>query len=393
MDRRKYLFDKYKNNEHSLNEEEELLDLFCAESESSLLKDYIYEAHIDDFEDSQELDSAVNEVYQDLQQEIFKKSNTPVKKLKLTWLTIAASISIIAGLGWFYIVHNVIPQDQIQVHSGPITTGKQGATLTLANGKKINLSSAVSGELAKEAGVEITKSTDGQLVYELKYKGNGPSKVNILSTSRGETYQLRLPDGSLVWLNAASSLTYSAALIENGKRVVSLSGEGYFEIAKDKVHPFVVKTDRQNIEVLGTHFNLSNYPDDISIKTTLLEGSVRVIPNFMAPDGNKLKEIILKPGEQAVLKYQTIDVREASIDEVVAWKNGYFIFDHDNIRAIMKKISRWYDIDVEFVGEVPDVQFVGAVSRYENINQVLNKLQLTKQVQFKVIGRRILIMP
>lgn len=296
---------------------------------------------------------------------------------------VAAVAVVVFGVGLLYNGFNPKPQTQEFAYKNNIAPGKQGATLTLASGEKIRLTDAANGELAKEAGVVITKSASGQLIYEIKGSDAQSNKINTLSTAKGETYQLRLPDGSLVWLNAASSLTYAANLNERGKRRVKLNGEGYFEIAKDKAHPFVVETRGQQLEVLGTHFNVSGYADESVTKTSLLEGSVQI-------NG----KTVLKPGEQASLNVGgKITVEQVDVDKAVAWKNGKFVFQEENIESIMRKLARWYNVEIVYQGDFSQRTFVGTISRYDDISKILDKISFTNAVRFKIEGRRIYVMP
>lgn len=264
-----------------------------------------------------------------------------------------------------------------------IAPGKVGATLTLANGKKIRLADAANGQLAEESGVVITKSADGQLIYHIEGRDSAISQINTLTTAKGETYQVHLPDGSLVYLNAASSLSYNTSLAENGKRMVQLSGEGYFEIAKDKLHPFVVKTDKEEIEVLGTHFNVNSYADDEVKKTTLLEGSVR----FSALGVSKM----LKPGQQARLSNGRIRVDEVDTDVAVAWKNNEFLVESERIQTIMKMVERWYNVEVIYVGAQSNERFSGGVSRFDKVSKVLDIVESTGEAHFEIKGRKIYV--
>lgn len=310
----------------------------------------------------------------------------PTKKLNSTlWPRIAAAAAIIiaVGAGLFYFNQRPTIAEQNHIVKNDIPPGHQGATLTLANGKKIKLADAVNGQLAKEAGVVITKSANDQLVYEIKETGTEPTnKINILSTAKGETYQVRLPDGTLVSLNAASSLEYPANFNSLKERRVKLTGEGYFEVAKDKAHPFVVTTSKQEVEVLGTHFNINSYRDEPVSKTTLLEGSVRVNDNT-----------ILKPGEQAnVLPDAKVEVAIVDVTKVVAWKNGRFMFENESIESIMRKLARWYNVEVIFQDDVRDIPFTAFISRSDNISKILNKITYTQNIHFKIEGRRITVM-
>lgn len=298
---------------------------------------------------------------------------------------IAAAIVFLALGVYFFNYKNKTGTNSADLAIQDVIPGNVGATLTLANGKKIKLSDAVNGELAKEAGVTISKSADGKLVYELKGSDTDPDKINILSTAKGETYQVRLPDGSLVYLNAASSLTYSTSLVENGKRIVRLSGEGYFEIAKDKAHPFIVKTDKQQVEVLGTHFNINCYPDEPDTKTTLVEGSVKV--------SNNQHVNILNPNQQSSSTDRGISIKNVNAEDEISWKEGIFLFQDETLASIMRRISRWYDVDVVFADGVDkNQQLGGGISRYNNVSVVLEMLESTTNIHFKIEGRRIFVM-
>ncbi|WP_342331914.1 FecR domain-containing protein [Pedobacter sp. FW305-3-2-15-E-R2A2] len=303
-------------------------------------------------------------------------------------LVAAASILIFIGIG-FYFYQNYDPLIPTASSQHDIAPGGNKAFLTLANGKRITLTDAKNGELAEQSGVKITKAADGQLVYTVSNVSNENNKkaYNTIETPRGGTYQVRLPDGTKVWLNAASTLRFpsSFARLVN-RRVELLSGEAYFEVAKDKKHPFIVQTDRQDVEVLGTHFNINNYPDEASVKTTLLEGSIKIRNKF------SLESKILKPNQQAAFTKEEINVTNVDAEEAIAWKNGLFTFDNESIESVMRKIARWYNVDVEFKSKNKDQVFSGTISRFENVSKVLEKLELTGGVHFKIEERRILVM-
>lgn len=315
---------------------------------------------------------------------LLAQQKAPPQKIVSIWSRIsgiAAAVMLIAfGIYFFSLKNN----KGDATYANDIAPGKIGATLTLTNGKKILLTNAANGEIAKEAGIMITKSANGELVYEIIGAANDPDKTNTLTTANGETYQLRLPDGSLVFLNAASSLTYSTSLTVLGKRTVTLRGEAYFQVAKDKAHPFIVKTKKQEIEVLGTHFNVDSYGDDLVEKTTLLEGSVRI-----SSAGGKA---ILKPGEQGRLEGGAIRVAEVDTDLAIAWKNGLFVFDDEPLQNVMRRVSRWYDVQVSYEGVDKNERYGGSVSRYDNVSKVLKKLELTGGIHFKIEGRNITVM-
>lgn len=307
-------------------------------------------------------------------------------KAKL-WRGIAVAAAVAAcvfGVVIFYYQQSDKHEVQTEIAvSRDVAPGKQGATLTLAGGKKIRLADAANGQLARQPGVTVSKLANGQLVYELtSSEGTDPAAVNTLSTAKGETYQLRLPDGSMVWLNAASSLTYAANLLEGGQRRVKLNGEAYFEIQKDQMHPFVVESRGQHVEVLGTRFNINSYADEPTAKTTLLEGSVQLN-----------HRTVLKPGEQATISDAGgISISQADLDEAVAWKNGKFIFADENIESIMRKLERWYNVEVSYEGPPPGETFTASIGRFDNISKILHKLSYTNNVHFKIEGRRVIVM-
>jgi transmembrane sensor len=298
----------------------------------------------------------------------------------------AALAAAIFGAGLFYFnSQNAEGKlQENQVATADIAPGKIGATLILSNGKKIKLTDAANGNVADEAGVSITKSANGKLVYEIKGSTSEENQINTLSTSNGETYQVKLPDGSLVWLNAASTLTYTTALTEGGRRKVKLAGEAYFEVTKDKSHPFIVESHGQEVEVLGTHFNINAYSDEPAIATTLLEGAVKVTA------GARTK--VLKPGEQALNKEGSININNANMEKVTDWKSGEFYVNHIDFKTAMRKIARWYDVEVIYNSSVPDDMEIGGwVSRDEQLSSVLKSIESAGLVHFKVEGRKIYV--
>lgn len=269
-----------------------------------------------------------------------------------------------------------------------ISPGGNNAVLTLANGSKIILTKAKNGVLVSQANITVDKTADGKLVYNASGKkgeaaSGGQPEYNTISTPNGGQYQVVLPDGTRVWLNAASSLKFP--VVFTGKeRNVELSGEGYFEVAKNKAMPFKVAINHSVVEVLGTHFNIMGYADEKSTNTTLLEGSVKIT------SGKEQKLIV--PGEQARVNGE-IEVAKVNAMQAVEWKNGNFNFSHENIETIMRKVARWYNVSVQYQGNITNEGFVGTVPRSENITEVLNALELTGLVHFKIIERRVIVMP
>lgn len=329
----------------------------------------------------------IDRVYLTVQQAIYADEASEIPVLARMWprIAIAAAIAVMVfAAGLFYYNLNDKQQADRFTYENDIVPGRNGATLTLASGKKIRLTDAVNGKLAEEAGVLITKSENGQLVYEIKGSDSETNNINTLSTSKGETYKVLLPDGSLIYLNAASSLTYATSLNERGKRVVRLRGEGYFEISKDKSRPFVVETDKQKVEVLGTHFNINAYEDEPAIATTLLEGSV----NVSAYE----KSQILKPGEQALTVNNGIRVRSVNAESFIDWKNGDFYLNNLDFRTAMRKIARWYDLEVIYDDSVQeDIQSTGYISRSSKLSSILRLIEKSGQVHFKIEGKKLYV--
>lgn len=306
-------------------------------------------------------------------------------------LSAAAMIAIVGYWAFDYSQpHDIINDTHVlQAVNNDIVPGGNKAFLTLANGKRISLTDASNGTLAEQEGIKIEKTTDGQLVYTVlsdREKALHPEHLyNIIETPRGGRYQIILPDGTNVWLNAASKLIYPSSFAGLKTRNVELSGEAYFEVAKDKEHPFIVKTVKQQVVVLGTHFNISSYEDEPSVKTTLLEGSIVI-------KGTNGGDKILKPGQKSTLTTHDLKVENINNEQrTVAWKEDQFVFDSDDIQYIMRMIARWYDVEVEYQGEIPENKFGGSISRFENVSEVLKSLESTGRVKFKINGRRIIV--
>jgi len=271
-----------------------------------------------------------------------------------------------------------------------IVPGDNKATLTVSGGKTIVLDNAADGLLATTSAGEVVKTQNGQVAYKAGASAKATGTLvavewNTLTTPRGGEYQLVLPDGTKVWLDAASSINYPVAFAGNSRRV-RLTGQAYFEVAKNKEKPFYVDANQAEVRVLGTHFNISAYQDDPENTTTLLEGSVQIAKNG--------KSALLKPGQQAAIAGGSDDIviSEANIDDVMAWKNGYFIFNDDDIRGIMRKVSRWYDVDVDYQGDFTSRHFGGTFYRSKGINELLNHLERIGKLHFKVSGRRVTVM-
>lgn len=305
------------------------------------------------------------------------------KKRKVVWYGAAAIASIVFFSCFLYMGFYV--KNSVTDPKNKITPGSNKAILTLSDGSRIDLSNADYGVLAAETDVHIRKTNDGEMVYDFVRDTSITELYNTIETPKGGQFQINLPDGTKVWLNAASSLKLPMVFGAN-ERSVEITGEVYFEVAKHDV-PFRVKTDDQIIEVLGTHFNVNAYPEESAVRTSLLEGSVSI--------STRSRKVVLKPGEQAVLsrKLGELNVLNIRPEDEVAWKNGYFNFNGESIEAVMNKIARWYDVDVEYHKDFVDQEYIGTVSRFEDVKKVLKMLELTGTVRFDVKGRRIIVMP
>jgi ferric-dicitrate binding protein FerR (iron transport regulator) len=351
----------------------------------------------------------------------YRSGKTLPAKGILLWRYIAVAVSLIVVFGagiWFYsLSRSGAETSSVRAAVNDVAPGRNGATITLANGKVLKLSDTKSGVvignvLKYSDGSDVrypsgssrgelgTGSSSGSL--EGSQSNTGPVQVRSVSpselqgadgtaqtltanTAKGQTYQFTLPDGSKVWLNAASSLKFPSSFSKLSERVVELNGEGYFEVSKDKSRPFIVKSAGQQVEVFGTHFNINSYPDEPATKTSLLEGSVgieRAIGGFSAR---------LKPGQQAVSTNGGINVVEGVAADAVDWKNGEFIFNDEPLESIMRKIARWYNMEVVYKGVDRKETFGGSISRFENVSKVLENLQLTGGIHFTIAGKKVIV--
>jgi transmembrane sensor len=289
-----------------------------------------------------------------------------------------------------------------QTNTNDVLPGGNKATLKLSDGKTIVLNDVQNGVLAKQGSANIIKQNDGELIYKRDDGIGGgqltidhsPLTYNILSTPAGGQFRLKLPDGTHVWLNAESSITYPTAFTGN-ERCVTITGEGYFEVAKDANKPFKVIIPSQpgeqggaEVEVLGTHFNINAYDDEALVKTSLLEGKVKIVSNYY----NGKQTAILKPGQQAQVEVEgKLKVKEdANMEEVIAWKNGDFLFQSADIGTLMRQVARWYDIKVSYPNGMPKDKFSGKIGRNVNLNQLLEILRYS-EVKFDLKGRTLVV--
>jgi transmembrane sensor len=310
-----------------------------------------------------------------------------ITMMKRKWWNYAAAAVLLFFVAGYFLLNSTKKQPPIVQRQQPvkkdIPAGSQGAILTLSNGQRIVLDSAGNGELTRDAGVRVIRKGG-----ELSYGGNTDEILyNQVVTPKGRKWQLTLSDGTRVWLNAASSIRYPISFVGK-ERVVEVSGETYFEVAPDKNRPFrITIPGKGKIQVLGTHLDVNAYDDEDAIRTTLLEGSVKIIRGGSSS--------LLSPGQQAVLANGTDDIKiinDANIDEVMAWKNGRFIFSDMDLRSIMRQLTRWYDVDVVYEGKVPGIRVGGIIHNDVYLSTVMEFLG-ENGVHYKIEGKKITILP
>ncbi|SHF35574.1 FecR family protein [Pedobacter caeni] len=379
-------------------EAKELLEKYragkCTDAEKAIVETWYleFEEEGGDLLTNTQLEAATDRIWNRLPIHEAEEAIVPKRSL---WpvIRIAAAIVLLASMALYFFNtsrFNPLERPLSKVNSDlkpVILPGGNKATLTLADGKQITLDEAGNGKLAEQSGITITKTKDGELVYTAS-SSTGAAKtgaMNMISTPKGGQYQINLPDGTKVWLNAASSLRYPTAFTGEARQV-SLTGEGYFEVAKSNPNmPFEVLTTTQTVVVLGTHFNINSYDDEPGTKTTLLEGAVKVIS-----PATSVKELILKPGQQSALHGDHLDVNNVNEEEAIAWKNGMFLFKDADLQTVMRSVSRWYDVQVNYEGNLPKRQFSGEIHRNINLSEVLDILSFFK-VHFRVDGKTITV--
>ena len=408
--RLEYLFDNYVHFKCTAEEEEELMALLAQSENEAAVQALIDETIKNTGVEMRMPDQVAASILQNILQKE-KGIVVPLKSKKIhfgMWMRVAAAAVVLFAIAsyWFFDKKDNSEKGKaIAVSEKPasILPGGSHAVLTMSDGSTIVLDSMQNGTL-QHGSAKINKQ-GGLLIYNALASSQSNKKVlyNTLSTPRGGQYQVVLPDGSKVWLNAESSLHFPTAFTGN-QREVTLTGEAYFEVApltpsrKDPLGkgrqgkvPFIVSVASTSedgrgmrIEVLGTHFNVNAYSDENAIKTSLLEGSVKIIKD------NKSK--LLKPGNQAVLnkKQDKIDITDVDMNEVMAWKNGLFQFEGADITTIMREIGRWYNVEIVYSGKVPTRIFEGKISRNAELSEVLRILELSK-VKFSVVGRKIIV--
>ncbi len=395
--RLRYLFSQYLNQSANREETQELMHFLADPDNKEIIKnlidDYWDNFHPEPFQATSNSD----DLYEGIVQKLPETDRPVHKKFKISrWpgLAAAASFLILLSVGIYFLVNkDTRHSGQPKINLSKTDTqniaapSSSHAILTLGNGTQINLDSIPNGSLGQQGNSNIQKLANGRIAYQSS--GNGKQKVvyNTLSVPRGSRIMhITLADGSKVWLSSASSIRYPTAFIGKNRKV-EITGEVYFEIADKPEQPFRVTTGKMQVQVLGTRFNIKAYPEEATIKTTLLQGKVRV------SQGSQKQTLI--PGQQARINKQGQIklVKNANLSEVMAWKNGFFSFHRAGIQEVMQELARWYDLEVQYKGNIPTETFSGEIGKNLSLQDVLNVLKKTR-VKYKIEGnKKVLIMP
>lgn len=385
-----YLFEQYQSGRATEQERSEFLELF----ESFPNREAMTELLIGEMKQKETVMEMRPEEWQSIVESILqreKASEAPARKI-FGWKKIAVAASIVGLLatGAWLIFFNQSPEQQITTAKPTgqdVQPGKDGAILTLADGRKIVLDDLQNGKIT-----DVAVKKDNQLSYS-NAETTATTQYNTMSTPKGRQFSLVLADGSKVWLNAASSIRYPVAFT-GSERAVEITGEAYFEVAPSNFaqgggqgkRPFIVSVNGVKVEVLGTHFNITAYNNESSIKTTLLEGSVKT----SVVNG---ESVIIKPSQQAEITNSKQIVTHDNVDteKIIAWKDNVFLFSGDDIQSVMRMIERWYDVEVEYKGNITDRHFTGIISRNNKVSEVLKMLQGTEKIKFEIDGKKIIV--
>ncbi len=395
--RLKFLFDRYKRNIASLKEIEELLLILQSESAANI--DFLQQQ----WEQSQDVDIFFNSTAsREILENIFLKdkqvfpdntSKSPPRLFSLKKYLVAASLLIVTGVSLLLLFNRQKPErhladvkQNIKKVQNDVLPGGNKAILRLADGDVIVLDSAKNGVLREQASISITKSAGGQLIFKVKNPEFNPnsSLLNSIETPQGGQYQVTLPDNTIAWLNATSSIKFPSAFSGNYRKV-KVTGEVYFEVAKDASKPFIVESKNAEITVLGTHFNVMDYDDEKVAKTTLLEGAIKL--------SARGQSMILKPGQQALYGEHFKMKLENITDPMkeIAWKNGVFDFNGSSTDEILRQVARWYNVKISFEGPVPGNEFTGKVSRNVTLSE-FTKILSYAGLKFRIEGRHLIVM-
>lgn len=381
-----YLFARFQNRSITSTEREELAILLRNVANEEEVKGWIDKLVASGNVPHYPMDeTAANDIL-----ETVLKTPLPARPVKTVWLFrnwywAAAVLMLMIGAYFFgeqYLMKKAPDMAQTKDLFRDIAPGKEGAILTLDDGSQLVLDSLQNGNIASQNGAHLILDS-GRLTYAPAAKTTGEVAFNTITTPRGRQFRVTLPDGSLVWLNAASSIRYPTSF-PNNERKIFITGEVYFEVARDPDAPFLVNIDNKaDIEVLGTSFNINAYENEDHVTATLLTGSLRI-----KKEG---QERILKPGEQAgILK--NIQVTEgADLEKVVAWKNGFFDFSGVDLEHAMRQIARWYEVEVVYTGKAPDIRFYGRISRDISLAGLIRGLNSTTDANMKISDGKLFI--
>ncbi|MDI9364082.1 MAG: FecR domain-containing protein [Flavobacterium sp.] len=388
----KKLLQGYVNNTLTPKELQAFIDLTKQERYADELSSAIHASLEGSVEATSYSNGAKERIFNTIVQQSYEEnSKKPVRKIPVFWKYAVAASFIGLLFATFHFSNTTSTQkNNAFADNKKITENKFSGSdtfnqtiLTLADGSNVVLEGADDGELAQQGGTKIIK-----LKRNLLYKnGEHPeleSGFNFLTTTKGSQYQVELEDGTKVWLNASSSLKFPTAFT-GYERIVELTGEAYFEVAKNPDVPFKVKVKNSEIEVLGTHFNVNAYDNENAINATLLEGSVKVV--------HAGEQKIIKPSQQAQIKNNgEFNVKaNVSTNEIVAWTNGVFQFKNTPVSAIFREVERWYDVD--FVNTPPpNTRFTGVINRSVSIEEFLKFLEATQTIHFKKEGKKITVL-
>lgn len=378
--------------ENSVQEEQELMRLLADPRNEAIVKEVLAALEEDLPETYQLSESTAAHLFRQILQAgetTAAPARKPVaRRIRTAAFAAVACVLLTGGWRWLNRKNTPAPVVVSATTTHDVAPGGNRATLTLADGTSIVLDEAGNGMLGRQGNTNIVKLDNGRLAYRASGSNhnNGQVLYNTIITPRGGQYQLLLPDGSKVWLNAASALRFPASFT-GAERVVELTGEGYFEVAHTSTAaPFKVKVNDAMVEVLGTHFNINAYPDEKNMHTTLLEGAVKVTRGKQSG--------LLKPGEDAALSNtgDVLNISEADTESAVAWKNGIFSFHGDDVPTVMRQLSRWYNVEVSYEGAVPQHRFEGRIWRSYTLAQTLAVLQAT-DIHFRIENRKLVVLP
>lgn len=314
--------------------------------------------------------------------------NLELPKKNFLFYRYAAAVAILFSIGLISYTRYIKVKDKenIQAKHSEGEDDHNRAYLTLADGTKISLTDAADGKLIQDAGISVSKTKDGQIVYNVTdvNANKAHPTINTISTPAGGKYMVILPDNTEVWLNTSSSISFPTAFQAN-ERNVTINGEVYFEVAKDPSKPFKVKTGNAEVSVLGTHFNIMDYDDEPNAQVTLAEGSIKLSIGGASQ--------MIKPGQQAIFNQNSdrISLRNVDTDDVMGWKNGYFHFDNTPIDQVMREIKRWYDVDVVYEGNKPTISITAMISRNNKISKILDLLKKSGGLDFEINNKQITV--